>query len=184
MTHPWNIAWIGIGSNLGDRIRLSSLAIQRIHQHPKCEVLRTSSFYETEPLAKTTSASMGWYVNSVIRIKTRLSAAGLLQLLLELELELGRDPHHSKWSSRTIDLDILFFNDEIIRSQPLTVPHPELHKRRFVLEPLAEISPDLKHPIKAKTIETLLKQLIDNKKITPLFRFYLSRNYSEGWKQV
>src|SRR5215471_7182355 len=129
MIHPWNIAYIGIGSNLGDKIKNCVEAIQLIHSDPLCEVLRISSFYETEPLKKNPVSEGGWYVNAVIKIRTRLNPVRLLHLLLELELKLGRDPKHEKWSPRPIDLDLLFFGDEIIKTQPLKVPHPELHKR-------------------------------------------------------
>jgi 2-amino-4-hydroxy-6-hydroxymethyldihydropteridine diphosphokinase len=183
MIHPWNIAYIGIGSNLGDKIKNCVEAIQLIHSGPLCEVLRISSFYETEPLKKNPTQEGGWFVNAVIKIRTRLNPVRLLQLLLELELKLGRDPGHEKWSPRPIDLDLLFFGDEIIKTQPLKVPHPEVHKRRFVLEPLAEIAPDLKHPVKGRTVDELLHHLNDNKKVVPLFRFYLSRNAAESFGQ-
>jgi len=183
MINPWNIAYIGIGSNLGDKVKSCTDAIQFLHAHPLCDVLRVSSFYETEPLKKNPVAEGGWYVNAVIKVRTRLNAVRLLHLLLELEVKLGREPNHEKWSPRPIDLDLLLFSDEIIKTEPLRVPHPELHKRRFVLEPLAEIAPDLKHPVKGKTVDELLHHLNDNKKVVPLFRFYLSRNASESFGQ-
>ncbi|MFO1519909.1 MAG: 2-amino-4-hydroxy-6-hydroxymethyldihydropteridine diphosphokinase [bacterium] len=184
MIHPWCIAYIGVGSNLGDKIKNCALAIQQLHTHPLCEVLRVSSFYETEPITKTPISAGGWYVNAAVKIRTRLNAVKLLQFLLDTEIQLGRDPLHEKWSPRPIDLDLLFFNDEIIKTAPLRVPHPELHKRRFVLEPLVEIAPDLVHPVKGKKIETLLHQLNDNNKVVPLFRFYLSRNAAESFGQT
>jgi 7,8-dihydro-6-hydroxymethylpterin-pyrophosphokinase len=95
-----------------------------------------------------------------------------------VECLLGRK-HTAKWSPRTIDLDLLFFDDEIIRTDYLAVPHPRLHERRFVLEPLCEIAPELIHPIKSVPIKTLLKKLEDNKKVVPLYKFSLSQS-SEG----
>lgn len=184
MINPWHIAYIGIGSNVGEKVQNCVSAIQLISSHPLCEVLRVSSFYETEPLKKDPLAEGGWYVNAALKIRTRLNPVRLLHFLLEVEIKLGRDPHHEKWSPRPMDLDLLFFEDEIIKTEPLKVPHPELHKRKFVLEPLAEIAPDLKHPVKGKTIEALLHHLNDNKKVVPLFRFYLSRNASESFGQI
>jgi 2-amino-4-hydroxy-6-hydroxymethyldihydropteridine diphosphokinase len=184
MSLKWNIAYIGVGSNLGDKIKNCVEAIQFIHSHPDCEVLRISSFYETEPLSLKKIETEGWYVNCAIKIRTPLNPVRLLQLMLNLEIRLGREPHHEKWSPRPIDLDLLFFNDDIIKTGPLRVPHPELHKRRFVLEPLAEIEPALVHPIKGSSVEKMLTELTDNKKIVPLFRFYLTRNSSESFGQL
>ncbi len=182
--HAWNIAYVGIGSNLGDKVKNCIEAIQQIHAHAECEVLRISSFYETEPLSKHNVQPGGWYVNGAVKIKTRLGAVKLLNLLLEVEGKLGRPAQRQTGAPRTIDLDLLFYNDEIIKTGPLRVPHPELHKRRFALEPLAEIAPDLIHPVKGLKVETLLNHLTDNKKVTPLFRFYLSRNSDESFGQI
>jgi 2-amino-4-hydroxy-6-hydroxymethyldihydropteridine diphosphokinase len=90
----------------------------------------------------------------------------------------SRDPEH-RWAPRTIDLDLLFFDDEIIRTRTLLVPHPRLHERRFVLQPLSEIAPNHVHPIKGVPIKALLKKLEDNKKVIPLYKFSLSQS-SEG----
>src|SRR4029434_223786 len=182
--HAWSIAYVGIGSNLGDKVKNCIEAIQQIHAHAECEVLRISSFYETEPLSKHNVQPGGWYVNGAVKIKTRLGAVKLLNLLLEVEGKLGRPAERQTGAPRTIDLDLLFYNDEIIKTGPLRVPHPELHKRRFALEPLAEIAPDLIHPVKGLKVETLLNHLTDNKKVTPLFRFYLSRNSDESFDQI
>ncbi len=184
MINPWNIAYIGLGSNMGDKIKNCTEAIHKIHLHPLCQVLRVSSFYETEPLTKTKPCEGGWFVNAALKMRTRLNVVKLLQMFQALEVELGRNPLHEKWSPRPMDLDILFFGDEIIKTGPLKVPHPELHKRKFVLEPLAEIAPDLLHPIKGKKITELLEELEDNKKVTPLFRFYLSQNNSKHREQI
>jgi len=96
----------------------------------------------------------------------------------DIENLLGR-VRKQKWGPRTIDLDLLFYDDEIIRTKTLIIPHPELHHRRFVLEPLSELSPELIHPIKGISIKKLLKNLGDNKKVTPLFKFQISHS-SEG----
>ncbi len=125
-----------------------------------------------------------WFINGVLKLKTRLGAVKLLNLLREIEHKLGRSPEdeREKWSPRVMDLDILFFDDEIMKSKPLTIPHPALHQRRFVLEPLCEIAPDLIHPIKGKSIHVLLGHLKDSKKVVPLFNFYLKKNASDSWE--
>lgn len=178
-----HIAYVGIGSNLGEKTKNCVDAIQAIHDHPKCEVLRVSSFYETEPLTLKGSALQGWYLNGAIKVRTKFNVVNFLQMLLDLELKMGRIRPSKKWESRPIDLDLLFFDDEVIKMKPLKVPHPELHKRRFVLEPLAEIEPDYIHPVKGISVRELLLQLIDNKKVIPLFKFHLALNFSEALKQ-
>lgn len=179
-----HIAYVGIGSNVGDKIKNCTDAIQAIHEHPACQVLRASSFYETEPLTLKGSGPQGWYVNGVIQVKTRLNVVNFLQMILDLELKMGRVRPAEKWAPRVIDLDLLFFDDEIIKMKPLKVPHPELHRRRFVLEPLAEIDPDFIHPIKGISVRELLSKLIDNKKIVPLFKLHLTRNSSDTFNRT
>ncbi len=180
LTH---IAYVGIGSNLGDKTKNCVDAIQAIQDHPACKVLRVSSFYETEPLTLKGSASQGWYLNGVIKVRTQLNVVNFLQMILDLEIKMGRVRPAEKWAPRLIDLDLLFFDDEIIKMKPLKVPHPELHKRRFVLEPLVEIEPDLIHPIKGISVKEMLNRLLNNKKIVPLFKFHLALNSSEALNQ-
>lgn len=174
----WNLAYIGVGSNLGDKVKTCIRAIQEIHSHPQCRLLKISSFYETEPLVKKAETSKPWYVNAVIKIKTELNAVKLLQFLLTLEKQLGRVPSREPWESRTIDLDLLFFNHEIVENALIKLPHPEVQNRRFVLEPLCEIEPELQHPILHKSIQELFKSLLDSKKVIPLFHISLSQIYS------
>jgi len=180
----WNIAYIGIGSNVGEKAKNCLEAIQLIQNHPDCEVLRASSFYETEPLTLNLSEAPAWYVNAAIKIRTYLNVYKLFQFLQEIEQRLGRPSIREKWSPRVIDLDLLFYNDDLIKTEALKIPHPEIHKRRFVLEPLAEIEPDLIHPIQGKSIEKMLAQLTDNNKVIPLYRFYLSRNSAHSLEPI
>ncbi len=185
MSHlKWNMAYIGIGSNVGDTAQNCLQAIQSLHQHPDCEVLRASSFYETEPLKLHTADNPAWYANAVIKIRTYLNAYRLFQFLQEIEQNMGRPTQREKWSPRVIDLDLLFFNDDLIKTETLKVPHPEAHKRRFVLEPLVEIDPDLIHPIKGISAKKLLESLTDNHKVIPLFKIYLSRNAGENLQAI
>jgi 2-amino-4-hydroxy-6-hydroxymethyldihydropteridine diphosphokinase len=172
-----HFAYIGIGSNLGDRSQNTSDAIRLLDDHPSIRVKALSHFYETEPLTLR-GEKQNFYLNCVLKIETTMNPIQLFRIMQDVEKLLGRS-REVKWEPRTIDLDLLLFDDEIFRTTSLTIPHPELHKRRFVLEPLAEIAPKLVHPIKGATIKTLLTELKDNKKVTPLFKFQLSHS-SDG----
>jgi 2-amino-4-hydroxy-6-hydroxymethyldihydropteridine diphosphokinase len=158
--------FIGIGSNLGDRKANHLEAIERIAKLPKTRLLKQSSFYESEPHgdAKT------WFVNSIIEIDTEIGASDLLKKLLAIETAMGRKRVKGKrWGSRIIDLDILFFNNEVIEKRNLKIPHPEIPDRRFVLVPLSELAPQLIHPKLNATVSELLATVKDPKKIH-LFR--------------
>lgn len=154
--------FIGIGSNLGDRRENCREARRRIGELPNTRVLRESSIYESEPHgdAKT------WFANSVIEIETELAPNQLLKKLKEIEEAMGRKRVKGKrWGSRVIDLDILFYGNEIIEKRNLKVPHPRIPERRFVLVPLCEIAPQFLHPGLGKTITDLLNETTDNKAI-------------------
>jgi 2-amino-4-hydroxy-6-hydroxymethyldihydropteridine diphosphokinase len=155
-------AFIGIGSNLGDRKANYFEAIDRIQKLPGTRIVKQSSLYESEPLgdAKT------WFVNAAIEIETECSAEDLLKRLKSIETTMGRKRVRGKrWGSRIIDLDILFFDGEIINKRNLKVPHPELQNRRFVLAPLSELAPQMIHPKLAVSVSELLASLKDTKKI-------------------
>lgn len=170
-------AYIALGSNLGDRVKNIREAVRLLEDHPLIKVLCLSHFYETEPITLK-GDKQNWYVNCALKVHSSLNCIRLFQVLQDIEKLMGRERSH-RWAPRTIDLDLLFFDDEIIRTKLLTVPHCRLHERRFVLEPLCEIAPNLIHPIKGVPVKTLLKKLDDNKKVVPLFKFYLSHS-SEG----
>lgn len=155
-------AFIGIGSNLGDRKANFLEAIDRIQKLPSTRIVKQSSLYESEPLgdAKT------WFVNAVIEVETEFSADELLKRLKGIETTMGRKRVRGKrWGSRIMDLDILFFNNEIISKRTLKVPHPEIQNRRFVLAPLSELAPQLIHPKLTLSVSELLAGLKDTKKI-------------------
>ena len=160
-------AYIGIGSNLGDRRANALEASRRVGELPTTRVVRASSLYESEPLgdAKT------WFVNSVIEIETELTVETMLKRLKAIEEEMGRKRVKGKrWGSRIIDLDILFWNHEVIQKRTLKVPHPEMHKRRFVLMPLAELAPHVIHPQLGNSVSSLLATVADKKRVTLLPR--------------
>jgi 2-amino-4-hydroxy-6-hydroxymethyldihydropteridine diphosphokinase len=154
-------AFIGIGSNLGDRAGNYREAIQRIAEIPDTRVVRQSSIYETEPMGDLKGA----FLNGVIEIETELQAEVLMRRLLAIERVMGRKrvkgrkQSRGKYRPRIIDLDLLFFNKETIDTRVLKVPHPRLHERRFVLAPMSELAPALIHPKLNASISEMLAGL-------------------------
>lgn len=153
--------FIGIGSNVGDRLENLSWAAKRLLASPKVELIKGSSVYETEPVGME---EQPWFLNSVLWIKTEMAPMELLMRLLEIEREMGR-VREVRFGPRPIDLDILVFGRLIVRDEALEIPHPRMHQRRFVLEPLAEIAPQLVHPAIGVTVVDLLARLDDSKKV-------------------
>ena len=145
-----------LGSNLGDRNYYLKEAFKSI-ELAIGKVERWSSFYETESWGKTDQPN---YINQVLISKTNLEPTEILEKILHIEKELGRE-RNEKWGSRTIDIDILFYGSEILETEKLTIPHPELHKRRFTLAPLLELNPNFVHPVLSKTIKQLYTCLTD-----------------------
>lgn len=154
-------AFISIGSNIGNRLDNCKKAIKDLADGEEVKLIKTSSFYETEPWGKI---EQGWFINCVIEIETVLDAYRLFSVIRKVEEGFKRK-RVKKGGPRIIDLDVLFFDREIINTEGLTIPHPLLHKRRFVLMPLNEIAPDLVHPVFKKSVADLLKGLDDNKKV-------------------
>lgn len=152
-----NEVFLLLGSNLGDRFCFLRDAIVSIEKNI-APIVKASSIYETEAWGKTDEPN---YLNQVVMIKTDLPAATILQKILEVERSLGRE-RKERWGSRTIDIDILFYGDQIITEENLTVPHPRLHLRRFTLEPLVEIDPDIFHPVLKQKVVELKNKLDDN----------------------
>ena len=152
MTHK---ALIGIGSNLGSPAENCKSAISLLCESDSISLLKQSALYQSEPIGKK---NQPWFVNAAIEIQTTLSPESLLKTLLNIEQQMGRT-RSEKWGPRIIDLDILDYEGRIINSKPLTLPHPEMLNRRFVLEPLSEISSSVIHPVKKKSIQSLLNEL-------------------------
>ena len=151
--------FILLGSNLGDRERLVNQACRMIGE--RCgEIVAKSRLYESEPWG---FKSEHWFLNQVVRINTMLSPNELMQTLLDIEKDLGRDrtTPHDGYVSRPMDLDILYFGDEIIDNECVTAPHPRLHQRRFTLLPLCDLAPDFVHPVLKKTNNQLLDECQD-----------------------
>jgi 2-amino-4-hydroxy-6-hydroxymethyldihydropteridine diphosphokinase len=141
-----DFAYVGLGSNLGDRRAMIAGALERLRPR------RVSSILETEPWGRTDQPR---FLNAVAELETGLDPAALLDRLLEVERELGR-VRLERWGPRTIDLDLLLHGDRRVRTGALTVPHPRLHERRFVLEGLAELCPDRVVPGLGRTVRELL----------------------------
>jgi len=146
-------AYLSLGSNLGDPVANLHACIGRLSTLG--EVKQVSSFYSTEPMELR---EQSWFINCVVELETELAAEHLLAGIQDIEAALGRVREISK-GPRTIDIDILFFGSFVIQEGSLRIPHPAMHERRFVLAPLAEIAPQLKHPILQKTAAELLSQL-------------------------
>ncbi len=152
------VVYIGLGSNKGDRLKNIDVALN--HLKKKIVVEKISSFYLTEPVGM----KGGWFVNCVLEGKTEQPPEKLLHTLLEIEKRMGR-VREKKKASRMIDLDLLLYEDAVVDKVDLVVPHPHLHKRRFVLTPLVEINPPLIHPVLGKTLKEILKELKDSHQV-------------------
>jgi len=149
-----HIAYIGMGSNLGNREENCERAIKHLIKNG-IKVTKRSSMIETEPWGVKDQPK---FINMAVEIETGLRPDELLRLLKKIEVEVGRLPA-SRWGPRIIDLDILFYDDIVIKTSELEIPHPDMGERNFVLKPLAEVAPDKVHPVLKKSVKDLLKEL-------------------------
>jgi len=143
------VVYLSLGSNVGDRAANLNAAIEKLGELGNR--VAVSSFYETEPVE---TSPQPWFVNCAVKLDTEKMPRQLMGGILNLEKEMGRQRSQPK-APRTIDIDILLFGSSVINLPSLTVPHPRMHERRFVLEPLAEIAPDARHPVFKRTIREL-----------------------------
>jgi len=158
------IAYLLLGGNLGDRNKNLELAIQLLNEEAG-KVVSVSSIYETAAWGKEDQPD---FLNQAIALTTNLSALQLLDKALEIEQKLGRI-RKEKWGERLIDIDLILFGDEVINMEgKLQIPHPHMQNRRFVMQPLAEIAPDIIHPILGKTISELAENISDNLEVNKL----------------
>lgn len=146
-----------LGGNLGDRFA-NLAAARKLIGEKIGTIIKTSSLYETEPWGKTDQPD---FLNQALEVATDLKPEALLQAILSIEKALGRQ-REDKWSARTIDIDILFFDAKTLNTKDLTLPHPHLHERNFVLVPMLEIAPNKQHPVFKKTIEELYEASKDD----------------------
>lgn len=161
------IVFIGFGSNVGDRQEFCDRAVALMNLLPLSRVTGVSSYYESEPVDPQGILGETWFYNGVVRMETSLRPIRLLDILHETERALGREEEHRS-GPRTMDFDILFVGQHIIREEGLTVPHPRLHLRRFVLEPLVEVEADWNHPVLHRSVKELLESLPQTSQVNKL----------------
>ena len=154
-------AYIGFGSNIDNRFNYINQALQLLLDADDVSLIQISSLYETEPVGYE---EQNWFLNGVVAVETDLSVHQLLALLKGIEQLVGRQ-HRARWRPREVDLDLLIYNQCCINTSNLIVPHPEMHRRSFVLVPFAEIAPDVLHPIFQQNIRTLLSNLNDERAV-------------------
>lgn len=160
--------FIGFGSNVGDRVDFCDRAVTLLSLLPHSRLLGVSLLYETEPVRDRIDPGEGWFLNGVVQLETDITPRSLLTTLQEIERSLGRDDDN-RAGPRTIDLDILFYGEHVIKEPGLTVPHPRLHQRRFVLMPLNELDPLWVHPTLQRSVARLLTDTKDHSQVRLLF---------------
>ncbi len=153
--------YLSLGANVGDRAANLNTAIDRIGALGK--VTAVSSFYETEPVELT---AQPWFLNCALELETEKVPRQLLAGILKIEKEMGRRRVQKK-GPRTLDIDILLFGNSMVKAKGLTIPHPAMHQRRFVLEPLAEIAPEVRHPVFKRTVRELKDELPPGQTVKP-----------------
>ncbi len=154
-----SIAYLCLGSNSGDSFKLIEQAVSFLNMLEQTSIVRTSALYETEPWGVK---DQNWFLNVAIEVKTKLSPQDLLVKCQNIEKTLGRNrQNETRWGQRPIDIDIIFYDSEVINSDFLTVPHKYMHLRAFVLVPLLELIPDFVHPVLKKTVSQLYDDLED-----------------------
>jgi 2-amino-4-hydroxy-6-hydroxymethyldihydropteridine diphosphokinase len=154
-------AYIGVGSNIGDKADNCRKGIAAINRCEGCMVEAQSPLYESEPVHLE---CQDWFVNGVARIRTDLEPETLFARLKAIEHAMGPRPGQVRFGPRPLDLDILFYDDRILHTRLLEIPHPRLHQRRFVLRPFCNIAPELVHPVFGQTMQSLLSDLKDGDK--------------------
>lgn len=160
ITRKWHRVYLSLGSNMGDKRKNLLEAIRRIDNLENTEVVKSSTILETEPFGYIEQDN---FLNACLEVKTLMTAQEFLKSILQIELDMGR-VREIKWGPRIIDIDILFYDKEIIEEDNLAVPHPWICEREFVLEPLSEIAPNYVHPLEKKTITMLARDLKESGK--------------------
>lgn len=167
------IAYLCLGANSKNRLTTVQQAVSLLSLAENIKLIRASALYETEPWGVK---DQNWFLNMVVEIKTDLSAQDLLMKCLSIEKMLGRDrSREQRWGERPVDIDIIFYDNQIINTGILTVPHPRMHERAFVLVPLLELIPDFVHPVLKKSVSDLYDELDDVEEVC----LYGTRGHSD-----
>ena len=153
------MAFISIGSNMGNKLANCRNAVDTIQRTGVGRVVAQSKFYHTEPVD---FIDQEWFLNAAIKIETPLEPLGLLNALQQIQKAAGRKKGGIRFGPRVIDLDIIFYDDLTFEDERLMIPHPRMHKRRFVLQPICDIDPQIVHPVLEQTVGRLLLQMKDN----------------------
>lgn len=154
----WHTAYLSVGSNMGDKLANCVNGLAALTDTGYCRLLAVSRFYQTSPVDYT---AQDWFVNAVVKVATRYSPANLLDALLTIQRRCGRIADAIRFGPRVLDMDILFYDDRVIRTAALEIPHPRLHKRVFVLQPICDIDPSIVHPVLGRSVAALLASLDD-----------------------
>lgn len=155
ITRKWHRVYLSLGSNIGDKRKNLLEAIRKIGELENTEVVKSSTILETEPFGYLEQDN---FLNACLEVKTLMTAQEFLKVILQIELDMGR-VREIKWGPRIIDIDMLFYDKEVIEEDNLAVPHPWICEREFVLDPLSEIAPNYIHPLEKKTITMLARKL-------------------------
>jgi len=166
------LAYIGIGSNVGEPLPQCKAAVQKISCINGVKLERVSSYYKTEPVIDSIEniqklKGQNWFINAVAEVRTTLNAHELLKAMQSIENDMGRK-REFKGAPRTIDLDLLLYGQEIVAEDDLIIPHPQTHKRRFVLDPMCEIASYVIHPVYGVSMRGLKERLDDQKAVERL----------------
>lgn len=161
-----HIAYLSVGSNLGDKLANCLNGIDALVADEATVLVGKSPFYRTAPVDYQ---DQDWFINAVVQITTRHHPTTLLAMLKTIQARLGRREHRIRFGPRVLDLDILLFNQEVIQLPELIIPHPRMHKRRFVLQPICDIDPQIVHPVSGRSMQELLAALpSDEQKVVPI----------------
>ena len=161
-----HVAYLSVGSNMGEKVENCLKGLAAIDRSDTSKVLRTSKFYRTSPVDYK---EQDWFVNAAVKIGTTLEPLALLEQLADIQQHLGRKKDAVRFGPRVLDLDILLFDDRVIQSPRLEIPHPRMHKRAFVLQPICDIDPAIVHPVLGMTVSDLLNRIEDEEqRVIPL----------------
>ncbi len=156
ITRGWHLAYIAVGSNLGDKEAYIRRGVEALSRKEKCVVERVSELIVTKPYGVEEQPD---FLNGMIELRTLLFPQELLDVLHQVEQEANRE-RNMRWGPRTLDLDIIFYDDCVVDQEKLQIPHPDMENRQFVLKPLAELAPYLRHPLNGKTVKQMLAYCI------------------------